>query len=83
MCKTEQTHKLLSATPARDCYVVSCMPFQHHAQYVPFATLTVNSFLYIIWALGMYELPGFSSYSAIQNCKVRYQWAENSPCLSN
>lgn len=82
MCKIEQIHKVLSATSPRAYYVLSCMPFQLLAQHIPFAclnsTLTPNFFLYIIWALGVYELSGFSSYSAIQNCKVRYQWPENS-----
>lgn len=31
----------------------------------------------------MYEQSGFSSYSAIQNFKVRCQWAENPPYICN
>lgn len=87
MCKIEQIHKVLSATSPGDCYFMSCMPFHCRAQHVPFTclnhTLTANSFLYIIWTLGMYELSGFSSHSTIQNWKVRYQWAENPLHLSN
>lgn len=86
MLKIEQIHKMLSTTTSTDCYFMRCMPFQCSAWQSTLAclspTLGANFILpYVIWALGMYEQSGFSSYSAPQNFKVSYQWAENPPCL--
>ena len=88
MLKIEQIYKMLSATSSTDCYFMRCMPFRCSAWHLTFAclnpTLVADSILlYIIWALGMYEQSGFSSYSAIENFKVRCQWAENPPYLCN
>lgn len=86
--KIEQIHKMLSDTSSTDCYFMRCMPFQRSTWHLTFAclnpTLLANSVLLpIVWTWGMCEQSGFNSCSAIQNFKVRSQWAGNLPYLCN